>query len=516
MYTSKSRSGPAMSETLDFKKTLNFIKTDFSATLFPLKTNLLVAERYGAELQKHIRDYVLNKEETSHAFLPQQRVYATKPRGHLRRTAKFDPVAEYYLYSVCSRNRTVFRPQISNKRRSFGYRFAKDSPIPVHTAFQEYKKALRELPVYYKHNLQFDVASYFNSIYHHDLCNWFQSHDKVSEEDGRGVGQLFRETNAGRSIDFLPQGIYPSKMLGNEFLKFIDKSETLKSDVLVRFMDDFTLFDDDPNVVLRDFNRIQELLGKYALNINPSKTEFDALAPSVEDELTDVKQQLVDIFEEGYEYDMYASGVDPEDFEDWELPSLNDDQISRLLELLRHETLDESDAETILRFIRRHSDESVELVPSLILKFPNLVKHLHSICSDISDKSGLAGAVKEVLKTDDDLLEYQLFWLAAIVEDYLMTEKERGDLLMKIYERTSLMTIARAKVLEIPEQGFGFIDIRDEILRTGRSDWIAWSSAVGSRTLAPSQRNHDLNYFSNGSPMNKIMAEAVKRMPTNQ
>ena len=33
-----------------------------------------------------------------------------------------------------------------------------------------------------------------------------------------------RLINAGRSIDFLPHGIYPSKMIGNEFLKLVDLS----------------------------------------------------------------------------------------------------------------------------------------------------------------------------------------------------------------------------------------------------------------------------------------------------
>jgi hypothetical protein len=38
-----------------------------------------------------------------------------------------------------------------------------------------------------------------------------------------------REINAGRSVDVLPQGIYPAKMIGNDFLRFVDNHHALKS-----------------------------------------------------------------------------------------------------------------------------------------------------------------------------------------------------------------------------------------------------------------------------------------------
>lgn len=103
--------------------TFDFIKADFAATLFPLKTNLLVAEKHEKEVSEYIYQKILDDKQTSENFLAQQRVHATKPRGHLRRTVKLDPVAEYFLYDITYRNRAIFRPEVSNTRRSFGYRF---------------------------------------------------------------------------------------------------------------------------------------------------------------------------------------------------------------------------------------------------------------------------------------------------------------------------------------------------------------------------------------------------------
>ena len=68
-----------------------------------------------------------------------------------------------------------------------------------------------------------------------------------------------------------------------------------------------------------------------------------------------------------------------------------------------------------------------------------------------------------------------MFWIGAIVEDYLLGVGEYGSVLHKLYELSGDFKIARAKVLEIPEQGFGFKEIRNEYLRTGQSDWLSWS-----------------------------------------
>lgn len=209
--------------------TVKFHEGDFSGTLFPLKTNLLMAQTHHEEISSYIYQCILNPKSRHDSFLAQQRVHATKPFGHLRRTVKLDPVAEYFLYDVVFRNRGVFRAEVSERRRSFGYRFENGRRISVHTAYSEYKQELNSCSQKYKHNIQFDVASYFNSLYHHDVVNWFESKTAVTGLDARALSQFFREINSGRSVDFMPHGIYPAKMIGNEFLKFIDAHGQLKS-----------------------------------------------------------------------------------------------------------------------------------------------------------------------------------------------------------------------------------------------------------------------------------------------
>lgn len=54
--------------------TEDFIRSDFGSTLFPLKTNLLMAERHEAEINQYIYQRILDESNAAENFLPQQRV----------------------------------------------------------------------------------------------------------------------------------------------------------------------------------------------------------------------------------------------------------------------------------------------------------------------------------------------------------------------------------------------------------------------------------------------------------
>lgn len=489
-----------------------FFASDYSSTLYPLKTNRLMVEHHSTELSDYIFQKVLNLSHEGDNFLPQQRVYATKPNGHLRRTFKLDPVAEFFIYDLVYRNREIFRPAVSSSRLSFGYRFEKGAHIAVNKAYREYKAALAEASKKFKHSIQFDIASYFNSIYHHDLTHWFCGKTEPAGVDSQAFGQFFREINAGRSIDVLPQGIYPCKMLGNEFLKLVDLSSFLKSAQLIRFMDDFVLFDDSEHLLRQDFIKIQQILGQYALNINPSKTFYDAKVGDLSETLGKIKASLSEIIED-FEPVYGVSSVEFVVVGEIEIEkSLDDTQIASLIDLLKNDDTEESDADQILAFLRTHSESVLEVIPELLTRFPNLIKHIHAVCADVEDKAELNNVLRIYLEKKDYYLEYQLFWIAAIIEDYLLGHVDCGPSIIRIFDLTADYRIARAKILEIPTDQYGLKEQRAEYLKTGQSDWLSWSAAMGSRSLLAAERNHVLNYFAKASPLNHLVAGCVRKL----
>ena len=134
-----------------------------------------------------------------------------------------------------------------------------------------FKGAIADYSRKFSNYVSFDIALYFNSVYQHDIVGWF-SELGADSEDVDGTRQLLREINSGRSVDCLPQGLYPTKMIGNDFLRFIDNHHELKSKELVRFMDDFYLFSGEEQNLSDDFQLVQRLLGEKGLSINPQKT----------------------------------------------------------------------------------------------------------------------------------------------------------------------------------------------------------------------------------------------------
>jgi hypothetical protein len=196
--------------------------------------------------------------------------------------------------------------------------------------------------------------------------------------------------------------------------------------------------------------------------------------------------------------------------EDEDVLELSAEEQEYLLSLLKGGNIQEEDAELVLTLMREYSTDVIEFIPMLIRDFPGLAKRLYYFCNEVEDKTGLVTAVKNFVDEAGHITEYQLFWFAKMLEDYLLSADGAGNLLMALYEHEDATNISKAKILEIPDKRFGLSDLREEQLRTGHSDWLSWSSAVGARVHAKGQRNQLLKYFRKSSPMNRFIGEFVE------
>jgi hypothetical protein len=481
--------------------------TDFPRTLFPLNTNKVLIENAAADIGSYIYEKITHAKESDYQFLPQVRAYAAKPDFHLRRTLKLDPIAEFFFYDITYRHRTALRNRSIKNRKSFGYQFKNGRMISAALSYQEFRKSVHDALSSFSSCVKLDIAQYFNSLYHHDIVAWFHDYAKTNE-DIDFLGKFLRQINAGRSVDCLPHGIYPAKIFGSQFLKYIDESNRLVSSLMLRFMDDIYLFDDDHNVILQDFHQIQRLLGERGLSVNSAKTQIGNVSElNIEREVDEIKARLLD--HRGWI--IFGSGAEDDDWD--EIPdSLSYEEVQYLLELLRAESIEEEDAELVLSLLRENSGDVLEYIPHFLEQFPSLSKNLFYFSQHIDDKKVLLGMINDFISSSTTPTEYQLFWLTKLCEDELLNESGIGDVLGRIYEHPHATTISKAKVLEIPERRFGMPDLREEELRTGASGWLAWSAAVGSRKIRKASRNHLLGYFSNGSSINRLIADCVKRL----
>lgn len=489
-----------------YDKTVEFYLTDHPRTLFPLETNRFLIENYASELGSFVYERITHKKEGEIPFLPQTRAYAAKPHFHLRRTAKLDPVAEFFLYDLIYRNRTGFAKSGTRHRRNFGYRFSEGQPQSAMHSFREFREAVQSALGAYKYCAKFDVSSYFNSIYHHDLVAWFNNIAK-SEDDAAFFDKYLKQTNSGRSIDCLPHGLYPAKMVGAHFLSFVEHGSRLSSDLTLRFMDDIYIFSDARNEVLSDFITLQRMLGDKGLSVNPSKTKLGRVKEiDVEERIDALRESLL----ERRSFIVTGSGADF-DPEEVEADTLTENEIEYLMDLLKNPDIEEEDAELVLALMRDHSSDVLGNLEDFLRRFPNLSKSIFHFCSHIDDKSDLLNVAKSLMDSNSELTEFQLFWLAKIFEEYLLNETGAAEIVHRLYDHPNATDISRAKLLEIKDRRFGLAELREEHLRTGQSGWLSWASAVGTRVEKKKNRNHILGYFANGSPLNELIAQCVQR-----
>jgi hypothetical protein len=488
---SKAENSKAKAPTpAGIKSARDFYFDDLPKTLFPMNTNRILIERGEEEIRKYIAK-CLDKGVDNYLFLPQMKAYAGKPNRYLRRTVKLDVVSEFYLYDLIFRNRKLFKAPDTPNRVHYGYRFEGVSPITPTRAYKGFKGAISDYSKRYGHSMGFDVASYFNNIYHHDIVNWFRDIG-ATDEDAEGIGKLLREINSGRSLDCLPQGLYPTKMIGNDFLRYVDNHFELESEKLVRFMDDFHLFSDREDKLEDDFQSIQRLLGSKGLSVNPRKTvrnssihsDIDSGIDAVKAELL-AKRRMVIVSG----YDEEGDEIRQEVTLRWPLTSR---EVKYLDDILAMPDIDEDDAELVLTLMRSYAVRVEKRLPYIIENFPHLAKNVYSFGAAVKDKEMLAGFIVDALRGKGRLSEYQLFWFGWMLEEQLIMTSKAPELISLLLGHRSATAISKAKVLEIRDARFGLQETRDVHLHSGAADWLSWASAVGSLALKPASRNQKL------------------------
>ena len=491
---------------------LEFYRDDFPRTLFPLRTNLWLVEN-GLEV---ILDYIYqeitgDESEASGDFQQQEKVFAAKHGHHLRRTHKLDVVAEVFLYDIIYRNRSKFRKDVFPRRKSFGYRFNGGSPVSASESYREYKVEVGTGHALYRYSCSFDISSYFNSLYHHDLSSWFEE-IADQESDAKIFGKFLRQINGGRSVDCLPHGLYPTKMVGSQFIKFVDNYPGIESEIFLRFMDDYVLFSDDLSVLQRDFILIQQLLGQKGLSVNPAKTRFrDKDEASVEDRIDAIRAGLLRKRAVAFRSLYWDEEDEDEDEQEISDQDLTEEEEAYLLKLLDSPQLEEEDADLVLAYLRDHAGDLLQHISSILWRFPYLSKSVYLFSRYIDDKKGLLLALLDFVKRNEVVSDFSLFWVASILEDQLLETKGVEALVLALYEHPRSSKISTAKVLEIPDSRYGLRELREQILRSGGSDWLSWSSAVGCRNEKKAARNHLIKYFAKGSRMNALIAGIVHK-----
>lgn len=474
---------------------------DFYRTMYPMSTSKILINNFSDGITDYISNNILTGGGDS--FLAQTRVYTPKSGYDLRRTVKLDPIAEFFIYNFIYSNKEKFVINNQINRISFGFSY--DIPSRVFnspsSSYKAFKSKISENRQKFNYFLKFDLFSYFNLLYHHDLSYWFNNISN-SDTEKSAFGMFLRQTNSGRSVDCLPQGIFPCKIIGSSFLKYIDNNFQISSEMLLRYMDDFYLFSDNEETLKSDYMIIQQLLGEKNLSINPLKTQFGSRENliAIEKKIDDVKISLLKIRRDmNYEDDISET-----------TETLSDEQVQYLFNLLESDSIEEEDAELVLSLMKQHSTEILDYIPMFMERFPSLIKNIYFSFGSISDKEKICSVITKFLNEINYISAYQLFWVVKMIEDYLIEFKDMQRKLLDIFKHKNNSTLVKAKILEIPNNGFGLFELRSTYIKSGESNWLSWASAIGMREVDKSQKNYLAKYFEKGSHINRIIGSCLK------
>jgi hypothetical protein len=480
--------------------TADYILEDHSRTLFPLNTTKLLIDHASTELSSYVNAEIAAVKP----FASQGICHAAKSGLHARRTMKLDPAAEYFMYDFVFRHRKRFVPTQRPKRKSFGNGFEKGRPISSIVSFKEFQDAIDNARRSHKYEVEFDVATYFNSIYHHDLAAHIAAIG-INAPDARTFGRFVRQINAGRSVDCLPQGLHPCKAIGSHFLGFVDGDRRLRCAVILRYQDDFHLFDDDLHVLRADFVKAQDLLGARSLSVNAGKTRFARTS----DRLREAAVPKIEIAL-GERYRAVLEWSDDADYGDSQKFSPRERRA--LHELLTDSASSEKQVELAIGMTHDPDAQMLDAISARFLEFPGVTKAVCRCLKTVTDVDRLVAAVLTLTSHQALLTEFQVFWLARLVEDELQRSDEYEALLVGLYEHRCGGDLSKAKVLETDARGSGLGDLRREHLRTPRA-WLGWASAVGLRGEPKANRNHALDYFANQGSLNAVVARCAQSLP---
>ncbi|WP_309397448.1 reverse transcriptase domain-containing protein [Cerasicoccus maritimus] len=483
------------------RKTSNFIQDDYRKAFFPLESNIFYGVHGAVQLTNFINTEIFKSTGQGLAFLRSPVAFALKDKLHIRRVIQLDPISNYFLYDFVNNNRNHFSSQQLPNRFFYGYTFSNGSPVPSFSSYHDFRRKKYELKDSYEYFIKVDISNCFNSFYHHDITSFFKG--KLGVTEGNKLGKFLREINGGESINFFPQGVFPAKALGNQFLTFIDRSREFRSEVILRFLDDIYFFSDNLNTLEKDIFTLQHLLANKNLFLNSQKTKIGSKESDFDEKkLDDIKIQLLQKRELGEDSDENEEFSEDEEEEDQE--KLTAEEKEYLISLSNDPKVEEEDVELALSLLKEDPESIPALAEKVVAEFPNLAKNLYRVFERIPVPEDYIHLFRDKLK-EPEIHQFELFWLTKTVQTYFTWNSKKADLLIDIYNHPSATNVVRAKIVEDEELGYGFQDLKENCIKNGDASLEVFSSISGLKSMEKGRRNQMLKYAAHQGPMHKIL-----------
>lgn len=504
-------------DKLDLELAIKYIITDSNTDFIIDKLGIELLKNYSQNFIDHLAnkiiecDPVLIKTQSAKEYepLPLQIIDVPKRDLSLRPGTVPEIIDRIYYQALCN----AIAPKIdkkldfNNEKVVFSYRLSDENdnessymfvkPSTAYNEFISYQSSLCESGEY-SYIVETDVANYFERIYHHKLWNLLEGLN-CDEEIVAALAQLLRKWNEGISYG-IPQGLWPSDLLGNIYLHDLDVTMKSERVQFIRNVDDIRVFcktETDAKLALIKINQTLRSLG---LNIQPSKTfihKIDDFYHGIHifldrmERLKLANKNIIINFDPYFnEFKMIEGEITEETFELIGLDELFDSAIQ--------EPLKEQEIKFCLgAYAHFQKPAAISFCLDNFGNLPHLSSYFINYLTSLDYNSNVASHILEFLKSELNLYSWQEMWL---IRYFHLTHE--FDINLVTYLRNIFMDGNKPVVTRsIAALILGAIGMNAELnllknnFNKTDSLWIKRSIMFGIARLPESDRNHVYSYW---------------------
>lgn len=387
----------------------------------------LIFERLGDELWDS-----LTAQLRSGTYFPNPLVVCEVPKvSGLSRPGSIPQPIDRLLYQALA---DLLAPAIDaqlDSERVFSYRVLDPDPefkmFGVRgEAWDGLKKSLSnwvsDMPGFYV--VSTDITSCYSRISHHYLENLLIS-SGIPEGVVRLLVKTLLETWSGRFSYGIPQGIFPSDLIGNYFLTLVDTHFASSGIKSLRYVDDIYSLHPNQREAKASLVPLCRFLREIGLDINESKTRVIEVS-ELEQEETQIDRLFSDARRDVYD-DMLAGERNwGSGFQDvWELDldspevdeQLNSEALNSLWESrdeLPENRKDQLDRFCLRAFLGMGSEVAIELVLNELGQKPHMTKvYCNYLAKFAADNAIVKDRLCSILEDDNSLFESETQWVIA-------------------------------------------------------------------------------------------------------
>lgn len=272
---------PSLVDKLDFELAVKQVIVDSNTDFIIDKLGIEILKEFKDKFIEHLKNKIIKFESENGEYepLPLETIDVPKKDFTMRPGAVPELIDRIYYQALCNsiapkiennlirkEDNVVFSYRLSNKEND-EYMFIESGT--AYNDFISYQNSICE-DNDFSYVLETDIADYFEKIYHHNLINLLDGFG-CDKQIIDALAKLLRKWTEGISYG-IPQGMWPSDLLGNAYLNDLDIAMVSEDYKYIRYVDDIRVFCNSELMAKKALMKISQIIRPMGLNIQPAKT----------------------------------------------------------------------------------------------------------------------------------------------------------------------------------------------------------------------------------------------------